>query len=179
MDQRHSLRAVADMVCADGVYSALFKGDPDYFGGNWLTQGNLDAFKKEPGVGLDVIDIRDFAVFAGQYLATPDPNAYCANKHDGPHADINGDGVVNGLDFAFIMRNFLEHSKDSCCPDGIGGVDVGLTEISVRDLPREQRAADINGDGLVNTDDMAAFMNGNAPEAQKRQGRSPNLRGSR
>jgi hypothetical protein len=180
-DQVHSLRAVADLVCgADGVYHASFKGDPDFFGGNWLTQGNLDAWKKV-GDGVNVIDITDFGTFVQLYLTTPNPNTYCEFKHDGPHGDINGDGIVNALDFAFIMRNFMEHSKGACCPDGIGGI-VGRTEISVRELRqmglRDLVVADLNGDGLVNTDDMTAFMEGARPDPQKVPGHnSSNLRG--
>jgi hypothetical protein len=44
MDQQHSLRSTAFLACVDGVYEAVFKGDP-FFGGNWLIQGNLDAWK--------------------------------------------------------------------------------------------------------------------------------------
>jgi hypothetical protein len=179
MDQLHSLRAVADVVCADdGIYYAVFKGDPKHFGGNWLTGGNLDAWKKDnPNASHDVIDILDFGQFVANYLRPVNPNTSCEDKHgigDPPvgHADINGDGIVDGLDFAFIMRNFLQHSKGACCPyDGIGDVTVGRSEVSVRELGqmgmRDLGVADLNGDGLVNTDDMAAFLGGAGPVSPK------------
>jgi hypothetical protein len=187
MDQLHSLRAVSDVICAeDGIYYAEFKGDPKYFGGSWLTGGNLDAWKKDnPNASHDVIDILDFGQFVAMYLTTPGGNTTCDMKHgygDPPmgHGDINGDGIVDGFDFAYIMRNFLQESKDSCCPDGIGGVNAPLSEVSVRDLAawgmRDLVVADLNGDGLVNTDDMAAFLGGATPVTGKVQTRG-NLRG--
>ncbi|UCC32127.1 MAG: hypothetical protein JSU86_07560, partial [Phycisphaerales bacterium] len=44
-DQLHTLRSCAWLECIDGVYYAVFKGDP-FFGGNWLVGANLDGFKK-------------------------------------------------------------------------------------------------------------------------------------
>jgi hypothetical protein len=170
IDQQHSLRAVADIVCADdGVYYAEFKGDPKFFGGNWLTQGNLDGWKKV-GETENVIDIMDFGTFVSLFGTTPPPPD-CETKHDGPHGDLNGDGVVDHLDFAFIMRNYMQNSLDACCPDGIGSVTTGRSEVSVGELRQmglsELIVADLNGDGLINTDDMAAFAQGFRPEQKK------------
>jgi hypothetical protein len=168
-DQQHTLRAVSDMACIDGVYYAAFKGDP-FFGGNWLIGGNLDTWKKEgENISLDTIDILDFGVFVWQYGAIVNPNTLCAEKHDFPHADINGDGIVDGLDFTFIMMNFLAMSKDACCPDKNGhtAAPLALEEVSVSQLRQmglgELVVADLNGDGLVNVADMSAFMNGVEP----------------
>jgi hypothetical protein len=179
-DQQHSLRSVAYPECgADGTVYAAFKGDPDYFGGNWLTQGNLDGWKKTHG--QYIIDIYDFGQFVSMYLQPFVPDTLCADKHT-PHGDINGDGIVDGADFAFIVRNFLEQAKDSCCPDG-GTAVAGRTEVSVRELRemglRDLVVADLNGDGLVNMDDMTAFMEGQRPRATKVPDRSSTLRGSK
>ena len=185
MDQLHSLRSVSDLVCADGVYSAVFKGDPDYFGGNWLTQGNLDGWKKwNPNASIDVIDILDFGQFIANYQSIVPKGTDCTMVHgEFGNADINGDGVVDGLDFAFIMRNFLEGSKGACCPDGVADVNSGRSEVSTSDLRawgmRDLVTADLNGDGLVNVDDMAAFMAGDRPEGKTAPGRVNTLRGSK
>jgi hypothetical protein len=188
-DRWHTLRAVSDMVCIDGVYHAAFKGDP-FFGGNWLVGGNIDTWKKEgENISTDTIDILDFGVFVWQYGAIVDPNTMCpADKGVDlgyPHADINGDGVVDHLDFTFIMMNFLEGSKDSCCPDKDGHTSApeGLEEISVSQLRQmglgELVVADLNGDGLVNVADMAAFMNGQEPAKKKVRVRGNSGLGSR
>jgi hypothetical protein len=163
MDQSHSLRATATLACVDGIYEAVFKGDP-FFGGNWLIQGNLDGWKKDnPLASHDVIDILDFGQFVAMYGATFDPNTDCAG---GQHGDINGDGIVDALDFSFIMENFLAVSKNSCCPDATAST-TGLTSVTVRELRQmgmgDLAVADLNSDGVVNSVDMTAFMNGVQP----------------
>ena len=163
-DQLHTLRGCAMVECIDGIYYVVFKGDP-LLGGNWLIGGNLDGFKKDvPEASHDVIDILDFGMFVGEYTedyGTGDTT--CATA--GPHADINGDGEVDTLDFAFIEDNFLAHSKDCCC-GGVASI-VGRTEVSVRELRLmgmgDLAVADLNRDGLVNMDDMTAFLAGERP----------------
>jgi len=184
-DQQHTLRATSDMVCIDGVYQAAFKGDP-FFGGNWLVGGNIDTWKKEgENISIDTIDILDFGVFVWRYGEIVNPNTLCAEKHDFPHADINGDGIVDGLDFTFIMMNFLQGSKDACCPDKDGHTagPVALDEISVSQLRQmglgELVVADLNGDGLVNVADMSAFMNGQEPNKKNVRVRDDSGLGSR
>jgi len=161
-DQLHTLRSCAWLECVDGIYYAVFKGDP-FFSGNWLIGGNLDGFKKDnPYASHDVIDILDFGMFVSQYLAVGDPNTYC-QVTQGPHADINGDGIVDALDFTFVMMNFLVSSKDCCCGPA-AGTTVGRTEISVRELRAlglgDLAVGDLNNDGLLNLDDVNAFQAG-------------------
>jgi hypothetical protein len=184
-DQQHTLRSASLMECVDGVYYASFKGDP-FFGGNWLVGGNIDTWKKEgENISTDAIDIRDFGVFVWRFGEIINPNTLCAEKHDFPHADINGDGMVDHLDFTFIMMNFMAVSKDACCPDKDGhtSAPVGLTEISVAQLRQmglgELVVADLNGDGLVNVADMSAFMNGQEPNKKKVRVRDDSGLGSR
>jgi hypothetical protein len=167
-DQLHSLRASATLACVDGVYEAVFKGDP-FFGGNWLIQGNLDGWKKDnPLASHDVIDILDFGQFVANYGAQVDPNTDCEMVYAG-HADINGDGVVDGLDYSFVIDNFLAVSKNACCPDA-AATTTALTSVTVRDLRQmgmgELAVADLNGDGVVDSADMTAFMNGVQPAAK-------------
>jgi hypothetical protein len=178
-DQLHTLRATAWLECVDGVYHAVFKGDP-FWGGNWLIGGNLDGYKKDiPGASLDVIDILDFGKFIAHYMEQMDPDT-CSRFMDGScdeclvhvdpldggflgigHADINGDGVVNNLDFAFIMLNFLSSSKDACCPDAAAADYTSYTTIPVSQLRSmgldECAAGDLNNDGILSVEDMNLF----------------------
>jgi len=181
-DQLHTLRSCytfnGSADCVDGVLNATFKGDP-FFGGNWLIGGNLDGWKKDnPASSHDVIDILDFGSIVAEWLATydsngdsiPDGNTPCG-VFDSTHADINGDGLVDLLDYSFISMNFLEDSKDCCCPGSSSlGNTNGRTEISVRELfesgQGDLAVADLNADGTVNLADMAALMQGVRP-AQK------------
>lgn len=170
-DQLHTLRScyTFDMNndCVGGQLSAAFSGDPR-LGGNWLIGGNLDGWKKDDpnaNPSLDVIDILDFGTFVSQYLTdygfTDTP---CGTA--GPNADINGDGVVDLDDYAFVSSNFLVSAKQCCCGPQAASVNA-ITEISVAQLRAEGYAelisADLNGDGLLNLADMAAFDQGVRP----------------
>jgi hypothetical protein len=165
-DRQHSICAAdADVACVDGHYVSEFKGDP-FLGGNWLTQGNLNRD--------DIIDILDFGTFLGQMNKNPEPgpDKDCADN-DGEgntHGDMNGDGVVDAADYTFIQINFLSHCKNPCCPGEEAGSAVeGITEITVKQLRamglEDLIVADLNNDGVLNTDDMAAFAQGARPKA--------------
>jgi hypothetical protein len=160
-DQLHTLRACDYLECVDGVYYAHFKGDP-FFGGNWLVGGNLDGWKKEnPNASHDVIDILDFGQFVANYgMVYPSGDTPCSTP--GPHADINGDGVVDELDFTFVTLNFLMSSKECCCGGGVAGVPV--TSITAEEARAkglsEVMAGDLDGDGVLDTHDMNLFSQG-------------------
>jgi hypothetical protein len=158
-DPLHTLRAVAPIEIVGTHYRVVFAGDP-IWGGNWLVGGNFN--------GDDVIDILDFGTFVSEYLSSGSADTICGVP--GPNADVNADGLVDVLDFAFVLRNFLTTSKDSCCPDGTGLASAPTTEISVRELDRRGlsrlRAADLNGDGLLNVADVNAFTAGNTGPGQ-------------
>jgi hypothetical protein len=189
MDQNHTIRACAEIVgTGTGATncSATFKGDP-FFGGNWLIGGNLDAWKAKldnPKASYDKINILDFGMFVSQFGSVINPNTDCPGI--GVHADINGDGVVDADDFSFIFNNFLAHSKDCVCPDGVSsGSDIVPTdtEVSVAQLREwgmpELAVADLNGDGVVNMDDMSAFLAGETPTTKSRRTRTGSGLGSR
>ena len=169
-DQMHTLRSCYTFGpndCVGGQLNASFSGDPR-LGGNWLIGGNLDGWKKDDPTAnpsLDVIDILDYGTFVSQYLRnygfTDTP---CGTP--GPNADINGDGVVDLDDYAFVSMNFLTSSKQCCCGPQTASVNA-ITEISVAQLRAEGlgdlAVADLNGDGLLNLADMAAFDQGVRP----------------
>jgi len=180
-DQLHTLRSCYlfdDGDCVDGVLHASFEGDPA-FGGNWLISGNLDGYKKSgptpEGASLYVIDIVDYvdlvATWGTNYGTGDTP---CGTA--GPHGDIDGDGLVGLSDYTFISMNFLTSMKLCCGVQGLPASATPITEISVKDLRlqgySDAAKADLNGDGMVNVDDMNLFGQGVRPE-------SKNLRGVR
>jgi hypothetical protein len=176
-DQLHTLRSCYTFDasdCVGGQLNASFYGDPR-LGGNWLIGGNLDGWKKDDPTAnpsLDVIDILDYGTFVSQFLTdycadplyTACPNTPCGTP--GPNADINGDGFVDLDDYAFVSQNFLVSSKECCCGPQTAGVNA-ITEISVAQLRalglNDLVVADLNGDGLLNLADMAAFDQGVRP----------------
>jgi hypothetical protein len=166
-DQLHSLRSCDIPDCIDNQLVARFKGDPTY-GGNWLIMGNIDAYKKvdpDADPSLDVIDILDFGKFVAAYGDCYEDRKY--GCHEGTHADIDGDGCAGLSDYAFIVRNFMVSSKDCCCGPSAADLPPALAEVSVDDLRQmgldDLVVADLNSDGIVNADDMDAFMLGTRP----------------
>lgn len=184
-DQLHTLRSCYTFGpndCAGGQLNAAFSGDPR-LGGNWLIGGNLDGWKKDDpnsNPSLDTIDILDFGTFVMQYLAQyGDTDTPCGTA--GPNADINGDGMVDLEDYAFVSSNFLVNSKQCCCGPQTASA-IAITEISVAQLRADGNgdlaAGDLNGDGLLNLADMAAFDQGVRP-TKKTQGKGGSRTGSR
>ncbi len=165
-DDLHTLRRTVDPIDIDvpnGTYAASFVGVTD----TDLIGGNLDSWN--PTGHSDVIDILDFGVFMsrwGTIYGTGDTPCGTA----APHADINGDGLVDSIEFSFIQINFLKEQAPNCC--GAPGVTAAcaspVTRISVKELLRTGRAeltiADLNHDGWVDMDDIAAFAQGVRPE---------------
>jgi len=166
-DQLHSLRSCDIPDCIDGQLVARFKGDPTY-GGNWLIMGNIDAWKKaipEEDPSLDVIDILDFGKFIAAWGTCYEDRKY--GCHEGLHADIDGDGCVGPSDYNFIVRNFLVSSKDCCCGPAAADLPPALAEVSIEELRQmgqgDLAVADLNGDGVLNAQDMDAFTQGARP----------------
>ncbi|MGB0717614.1 MAG: hypothetical protein ACPGXK_17175, partial [Phycisphaerae bacterium] len=158
-DPLHSLRSASAIDCVGNVLVAEFKGDP-VFDGNWLMNGNLDAWKE--GGRAETIEILDFAMFASQFGDVMDPNTTCDSQ--GPHADINGDGVVDNADFAFLDHNYATSSMEACCPQTAALPLPPRMSMSIRQLRAEGLAdaerADVNGDGKVDVADIEAFQRG-------------------
>jgi hypothetical protein len=178
-DQFHTLRSCylfQDGDCVDGQLSADFTGDP-LFGGNWLIGGNLDGWKKSvegSNPSLFCIDVLDYGTFVSQWMVDYGTGDTSCDM-GGPHADINGDGLVNMEDFAFIQMNFLTCAKVCCGVEGLPAGLQGLSEISVRELRErglsELAVGDLNKDGLLNMDDMNLFMHGVRPSVKGIEGR--------
>lgn len=135
-DCLHTLRSTADIECVGNRWTAIFKGDPQQ-GGNWLEGGNLDGCKSDASYGAkNAINILDFGTFMAT-LANPGSYANgdtdCNTPH--PHGDINADGIVDGLDYAFLIDNFLENSKGLCCFACVDGINDGQNCDSSSDCP--------------------------------------------
>jgi hypothetical protein len=147
-DIKHTLASRTSMSIAGAKYYANFVGDPE-LGGNWLIGGNLD--------GNGIIDLMDQALVMAQYLASIDPQSACGSP--GFHPDINGDGLVNGDDLAFVQRNFAKTDAAPCCPGNTASAfgtvreEISLEELSGMGLG-DLSAADVNGDGVVSRADM-------------------------
>jgi hypothetical protein len=189
-DQFHTLRScyVFDAHggdCVDGQLQAWFEGDPHFPGGNWLIGGNLDGWKKDDPLAnpsLDTIDILDFGTFVSQYgVCYGSSDTPCGT--DGPNADINGDGCVTMSDYNFVLNNFLVSAKTCCCGPQTGTAANPVTEVSVEQLRElgypELIVADLNGDGVLNADDMDAFEQGARPTKSNNDRKGKGLRSGR
>ena len=177
-DPLHTLRSTADVECIDNAWTAVFKGDPalQYVGkSHWLVGGNLDFY--EPGGNPDVIDVLDFGVYmfevsmnamhtaGGNDCAGGDASALY------PHADINADGFVDALDYAFLTKNYLADSKHGCFEDPGSVVYTPVMDITVKELRARGMShlavGDLNHDGRLNGEDMALYSQGYAPTPMK------------
>ena len=160
-DPLHTLRSAAQPTIVDGKYRIRFTHDP-LLGGNWLLGGNLN--------GDHAIDIADFGTLVTQNGAQLQPDTPCGTS--APHADINGDGAVDLLDFSFIDFNLNMSDKGVCCPGRQGLTSATpLYEASIEQLRRmgmeNPEQADLNGDGLLNMDDMHLYKAGQYPAKSK------------
>jgi hypothetical protein len=160
-DELHSLRSTAsDLATADGVdWTASFVGSRPS-GGHWLVGGNLN--------GDPFIDILDFGVFFPLFLTPGSASTPCGTPF--PDANVNGDSVVDLLDLVYISGNSLLASEPACCGGGVASksVDGGpVTSITIRELRRRglghMAVADVNRDGVLDMNDMKAFLQGDVP----------------
>lgn len=177
VDPLHALPVAANDFAPDqttGTYVGDFTGDHNQ-GGAWLLGGSLDGLDTDGIARIDILDFGTWLTNAGQQPVDTD----CATE--GPHADVNGDGLANIFDFTFIQVNFLTTAEPGCCggpapdtdgsdaqpagrdadttPPGRAGRRGPLERISIRELTRmglaHLRVADLNNDGWVDTKDMA------------------------
>lgn len=142
-DTLHSLRALAVPAIVGTEYVAAAS----------LVQGdsNDDNF----------VDILDFGVYVG--------DATAGGVTPSSRSNFNADGIIGTADFTFISANFLA-SGATCGSAWTGG--GARAQISVRELRRlgmgELAIADLNSDGWVSPQDIAAWMNGARPERAAR-----------
>lgn len=174
-DHLHTLRSIVafdDLACVNKKWQVSYRGDP-LLGGNWLISGNLDGNRPGTGYGdRNTINILDF----GTFIAELAHGSSYGNQGDttcettGPHADLNADGVIDSLDYAFILENFLSSSEGLCCPSSLGSVAAEFnpaTAFSIKELRKAGFAdlvvADLNEDGMLDLKDMNAFAQGIMP----------------
>ena len=84
------------------------------------------------------------------------------------HADLNGNGTVDSSDLGFIQRNFLADDLGACCSSSTSGAEMPtLSELSLEELDAlglpQLRAADADGDGMVNAEEILSFLQGGSP----------------
>ena len=160
-DPGHTLWATdEDFHIADRRFAARFTNKTGGGGeDDRLINGDLN--------GDGRIEVLDFALYVAHiYHHYVDGNTRC----DTPDilADFTGDAVVDSLDFTFIQTYYLRRSDGNCCGLKSLDDDVLRTEIPVAELIRlglgELTVADLNGDGMVDSADIMAFMDGVMPE---------------
>jgi hypothetical protein len=173
-DELHTLRNTISPLQTSGTqYIASFTGSKALIGGNL----NDDYW----------VDILDFGVYSFKFttkyrdgvevLAAPvNGNTDCSTAY--PHADIDGDGIVFTGDFSFIFTHFLDGNEPNCCgaPLQIPGpiTDITVAELRKRGLGALS-VADLNKDGRLNDQDIAAFAAGARPKPGRAVERLPVL----
>ncbi|UCE59352.1 MAG: hypothetical protein JSU63_18160 [Phycisphaerales bacterium] len=158
VDPLHTLRSEGEIKCKGNTCKAVFKGDPQ-LGLNGLVSGNLDLFKGNQG-SANRIDFIDFCFFivSIKRSGVESANTDC-NKATTSHGDINGDGAVDFIDYRTMESKFLASSNAVCCAQW--GCSFRIA-ISVKELHKwglsDLAVADLNGDGMVDADDMILYQ---------------------
>jgi hypothetical protein len=177
-DPLHTLRSSTTLRVVNNNYVASFTGDPR-LGGNWLIGGNLN--------GNRIIDILDYQFLLSQLNSRPDPNTMCdvagcdPDHTEGCHADINGTGLVDLDDLAFVNRAFLSTDKAACsCGTNTSAAESpGYAEITLEELSAmgygDLSAADINGDGVLNREDMTLLIERESTKTKTHQSRTKDV----
>ncbi|MHC5110203.1 MAG: HYR domain-containing protein [Planctomycetota bacterium] len=157
----HTLRRTVSPVDAGGFYTADFTGV-----GSSLPIMNLndDLF----------IDIIDFAVFNSVAFGAVAAPADCVDVDlDFPNVDATGDGNATNDEFVNLLNHFFDTSDANCCSQpNATAADGPVAAISVEDLismgQEELTVADLNNDGMVDMDDVAAYANGERPDHSRK-----------
>lgn len=175
-DTLHTLRKRDDddFGISGASYVADFTSVSPSDSGDALLGGNFndDMF----------IDILDFGIFIGQFGTDPGVvggDTVCGTL--GFDADASGNGMVLGEDYTFISTQFLFMSEDSCAvapiyagdDNGFRPIDaqrinepvvsITLEELDARGMGH-LASADLNGDGVLDQADLAAFYAGARPD---------------
>ena len=178
-DPFHSIRKTVyslEMSTVENMYKADFFGvdfaplaeafgSPVALLAELLVYGNLDD--------NCVVDIRDYGYWIcvfGCNFGDGDTVCGWSDLDCMYHGDFSGDGDVDTGDFTYIQAFFLALCDDNCCelpqPCGAYGEEA-ITEIAVDDLASmglsELAPADLNADGVINTSDIQAFLDGVRP----------------
>jgi len=152
-DPLHSLQRALLPLAVDGTsYRANFRS-----AGKVLIPGNLNDDHW--------VDILDFGVLMWQW-GRDYGSGDSAGTADWPNADVNGDGKVNQWDFKLFRRAALRGSE-SGCGDAPESVPPPLVSVTLEQLQyagmAELSAGDLNGDGVVDRNDVVAFIRGSRP----------------
>jgi len=160
-DSLHTLTRTVVLTRDDSGYVANFTG------ANVLLQGDLIDEYDGPGGWVDILD---FGVYVNQWGWSGDADTTCSTTF--PHPDMDGDGVVDVVEFGLITTHFWAHGDPPCCGSRtLGGQrgprdSITLAELAALGLS-ELAVADLNGDGVVDTADIEAFMSGATPKPKK------------
>ena len=148
--------AASCLLVRDAVHTVADAGTLVASGATWtaavtLVQGDSNADNR--------VDILDYAILLIDQVSAPVSRDARSN--------FNGDTFVNNVDFSFISSGFFTIG-DSCAEGGTSSDDAPRDRISVAELRKrgdgELAAADLNGDGWVDLDDVALWMQGVRPE---------------
>jgi len=153
-DPLHTLsRTLTGLEPAGSLYVADFVA-----AGKPLLGGNLN----DDG-WIDILDFGHYVVLWSTLYGTGDTDC----DTPAPHADINGDGLVTTIDFTFISIHFLSQAEPGCCGLYRAQSQAPVTAIPVADLEKHGlsrlRTADLNRDGWLDAQDIAAFLRGARP----------------
>ena len=144
------------ILLRDAAHTVARSGSPVASGTAWtiavtLVQGDSNADNH--------VDILDYAILLLDQMSNPVARDARSN--------FNGDTVINSTDFSFISSGFF--AIGDTCTDGGAASGGALERISVAELRKrgdgELAAADLNGDGWVDLEDMALWMHGARPES--------------
>lgn len=151
-DVKHTLRSVSDVSIVGLGYEASFLRIDLVTPGNSLIGGNAN--------GDTFIDILDFGAYVGQYGMNPGVETPCGFM--GFNTDFNSDGIVDSDDFSFIQIGFFDFDAAcACMMPMLAGQERPVTRVRVTELRRmgypNPHKADLNGDGWVDSTDVALF----------------------
>ena len=107
----------------------------------------------------NVVDILDYALWTSDIGVRP------ANSR----SNFDANSAVNSIDFTFIQSRFLQSGAEGCTGPGGGLAGAQARErISVVELRKmgygEMVPLDLDGDGWLDTDDIALWMQGVRPK---------------
>ncbi len=141
----HTLRTTAPVTGVGNQYTASAT----------LRGGNLNLDNK--------IDIGDYVVYATKYGIPVNPNTPFPHAPTFRHADISGDGQVDGADFSYLSAGFgIEF--DHAAPGNHNRDDRTIrTRITVQDAIRESNSRtaanlDLNRDGVITMEEIQRYL---------------------